>query len=271
MARLAGAGTSSPSWPGRGSGWPSPRDPGSAVPSGSDAGCPSRRRRRPRWPVAGAAAQVALEVPRQVGLLLVVEGGRRHHHAGRAETALEALPVQELLLHRMECGAVRARSGGGAGGSQTFHGGDGAALGADRGIDAAVHRHAVHVHRAGAAVAGVAALLHAEVALLAQERPQALAGPGFGLRRAPLISLAVVSSISMAMLRPLPSGGPVLGPASARAEGSASGAGPAAARSHRIRAADRVPAGAVSSARISSASRYVMSLRQAGRPWTSSW
>ena len=36
---------------------------------------------------------------------------------------------------------------------------------------------AVDEHRAGAAVAGVAALLHLEVAVVAQEGAQALAGP----------------------------------------------------------------------------------------------
>jgi hypothetical protein len=51
-----------------------------------------------------------------------------------------------------------------------------AAESAHRRVEAAVHRDAVHVHGAGAAVAGAAALLHAEPPLLAQERAQAPAG-----------------------------------------------------------------------------------------------
>jgi hypothetical protein len=53
-------------------------------------------------PVTGAAAQVALEVAGQVVLLFVGECCRGHQHAGGAETALEALPLQELLLDRVQ-------------------------------------------------------------------------------------------------------------------------------------------------------------------------
>ena len=35
-------------------------------------------------------------------MILVAEGGRRHDHAGRAEPALEALRLDELLLHGMQ-------------------------------------------------------------------------------------------------------------------------------------------------------------------------
>ena len=196
--------------------------------------------------VSRAPAQVPLEVAGQVCLLLVVKGGRRHHQAGRAKTTLEALPVQELLLHRVECGAVGGvRPSGGTRGSQSFDRGDGAALRADGGINAAVHRHPVHMHRARAAVAGVAALLHAQVPLLAEERPQALAGAGFGLRRDAVdLDWALISA---GMFRPLPSGAQR---SRARCSESwcseswcsgswCSGACPAAARSHRTRGADR--------------------------------
>ena len=57
-------------------------------------------------PVSGAAAEIALEVAGQVFLLLLVERGGRHHHAGGAESALESLAVQELLLHRVEGAGV---------------------------------------------------------------------------------------------------------------------------------------------------------------------
>jgi hypothetical protein len=118
--------------------------------------------------VSGAAAEVALERARQVGQLRLVQRGGRHDHPGGAEAALEALRVQEALLHRVQAGRRR----------QALDGGDLPALGAEGRIDAAVHRHAVDVHGAGAAVAGVAALLDAEAALLAQVRPQALPGAG---------------------------------------------------------------------------------------------
>ncbi len=52
--------------------------------------------------VAGAAAEIALERARQVGPLRLVEGGHGHDHAGGAEAALEALRVQEGLLHRVQ-------------------------------------------------------------------------------------------------------------------------------------------------------------------------
>src|SRR5205085_8575759 len=61
---------------------------------------------------------------------------------------------------------------------QALHGGDGRAAGPPRRIQAAVHGSAVDVHGAGAAVAGVAALLDAEVAAFAQVGAQALAGAG---------------------------------------------------------------------------------------------
>ena len=61
--------------------------------------------------VPRAPAQVALEVAGQVRPLLVIEGRGGHHHAGRAESALETLPVQELLLHRVKLGAGRCWPG----------------------------------------------------------------------------------------------------------------------------------------------------------------
>src|SRR5690606_20735656 len=140
-----------------------------------------------------AAAQVALEVARQVLALRVVERRGGHDHAGRAEPALEALRVEELLLHGVQRVAravrvvvarahapvrpvARARGGGEALDRRDLVPG-----GAPRGVHARVHGDAVDVHGAGAAVARVAALLHAERALLAQEGPQALARAGLAL------------------------------------------------------------------------------------------
>ena len=52
--------------------------------------------------IAGAAAEVPLEMERQVLLLLLGEARRRHDHPRGAEAALERLGVEERLLHRME-------------------------------------------------------------------------------------------------------------------------------------------------------------------------
>src|SRR5690606_14268595 len=138
--------------------------------------------------VPGAAAQVALEVARQVLALRVVERRGGHDHPGGAEPALEALRVEELLLHgvqrvaravRVVVARARARPVAGArGGGEALDRRDLVARGAPRRVHARVHGDAVDVHGAGAAVARVAALLHAERALLAQVGPQALARAG---------------------------------------------------------------------------------------------
>ncbi len=88
---------------------------------------------------------------------------------GGAEAALKPLRIEEGLLHRM----------GAAVGREAFDGGGRRmAFGAERRDQAAMHRLAVEQHGAGAAVAGVAAFLDAEMAELAQERAQALPGAG---------------------------------------------------------------------------------------------
>src|SRR5258705_10116925 len=70
-------------------------------------------------------------------------------------------------------------------GRKAFDRGHGMAAGAERRDQAAMHRFAVEQHGAGAAIAGVAALLDAEMAELAQERAQALPGlRGFSERLA---------------------------------------------------------------------------------------
>ena len=116
--------------------------------------------------IAGAAADIALQRAAEVRPLRLVERRRGHDHAGGAEAALEALRVEEGALHRVQF----------AGFAETFDGRDVAALGAERRNEATVHRLAVDEHGAGAAVAGIAALLDAEPAELAQEGAQTLAG-----------------------------------------------------------------------------------------------
>ena len=85
---------------------------------------------------------------------------------GGAEPALKRLRIEKRLLHRMRAAVGR----------EAFDGGDGMAVGAEGRDQAAVHRLAVDQHGAGAAVAGVAAFLDAEMPELAQERAQALSG-----------------------------------------------------------------------------------------------
>ena len=122
--------------------------------------------------IAGAAADIALERMRQVGLVRLVERGRgrRHDHAGRAVAALEGLRIVERLLDGMHLAVL----------GEALDGRDLAALAAEGGHQAGVERLAVEPHRAGAAVAGVAALLDAEHLQVAQEGAQALAGLRFG-------------------------------------------------------------------------------------------
>jgi hypothetical protein len=113
-------------------------------------------------PVAGAAAQIALERPGKIGQLIVVERRGGHQEPGRAEAALEALRVQELPLYGVEFAVL---------GGQALDRGDLAAVGPEGGVEAAVYGLAVHVDRARAAVARAAALLHAEPAALTQIGP----------------------------------------------------------------------------------------------------
>ena len=150
-----------------GAGRPAPTGDGAAVAETAEAPAtaPAGQRVRDRA-VAGAAADVALERTGQVVALLLGQRRGRHDHSGGAEAALEALRGQERVLGRVR--------------PQALDRGDRAAGRAHRRVDAAVHRDPVHVHGAGAAVAGVAALLHPVPALLAQERAQALARPRVG-------------------------------------------------------------------------------------------
>jgi hypothetical protein len=58
-------------------------------------------------PITGAAAEVALQRVRQIGLLRVGQCHRGHDHAGGAIPALEGLRIVKRLLHRMEFAVSR--------------------------------------------------------------------------------------------------------------------------------------------------------------------
>jgi hypothetical protein len=125
--------------------------------------------------VARAAAQVAFQVRADgggvgAGVFLHQRGGA-HHHAGRAEAALQAVAFAEGFLHRVQ----RAGSG------EALNGGHGGAVGLDREDIARLDRPAIQVDRAGAALRGVAADVGAgQAQLFAQELDQE--GVGFYLR-----------------------------------------------------------------------------------------
>src|SRR5690242_8388694 len=126
--------------------------------------------------VARAAAQVPgdrLADFLLAGILVALEErARGHEHARRAESALQAVLLGEALLHRMELAALL----------QAFDRGDLAAVRLHGEHGARLHRLAVQVHRAGAAVAGVAADVgpgHAEV--LADEVHEQESRLDFGL------------------------------------------------------------------------------------------
>ena len=118
--------------------------------------------------ISRAAAEIAFQRVRQVGPLLGAQRGDGHDHAGGAEAALECLRIEERLLRRMQRAVLR----------ETLDGRHLAPGGAKGGHQARVHGRAVQPDGAGAAIAGVATLLHAEAAALAQEGAQTLARLG---------------------------------------------------------------------------------------------
>ena len=109
---------------------------------------------------ARAPADVALEAAGQVGDLVLVERGDGHDHSRRAEAALKPLRVEEPLLDGVQLVAV----------GEPRNGRHPATGGAQCREDAAMHGRAVDVHGAGAAVAGIAALLDLEALQRAQVR-----------------------------------------------------------------------------------------------------
>src|SRR5215510_6699496 len=119
--------------------------------------------------VAGAAADVAFQLMANSVLvelvtLAVHDVDRRHDHARRAIAALQPVVLAERLLHRMQ-GTVRL--------GETLDGGDVGALDLPGEDGTRLHRLAVHMHHAGAALRGVAAHMGAgEPQVLAQELDQ---------------------------------------------------------------------------------------------------
>ncbi len=88
---------------------------------------------------------------------------RRHDHARRAVSALQAVIVAERRLHRVQFVAP----------GDTFDGGDVGACGLSGQHSAGFHRPAVDMHDAGAALAGIAADMGAgQVEMLAQQMDQ---------------------------------------------------------------------------------------------------
>eukprot|EP01035_Chromulina_nebulosa_P027532 gene27533-36225_t len=98
-----------------------------------------------------AAARCTLAADARLACMRIARQQRRrlHHHAVEAVAALRGLRFFERGLHRMP---VAARA-------QPFERGDGAASNAVRGNHARARRHAVHMHRAGAALPQSAAVL----------------------------------------------------------------------------------------------------------------
>src|SRR5262249_27604995 len=106
--------------------------------------------------VAGAAADVAFELFADGPLLEVMalaphDIDRGHDHARSAEAALKAVVFAESFLHRMKLAVGR----------EAFDGQHVCALGLDREHGAGLHRLAVDVDDASAALGGVAAHVRA--------------------------------------------------------------------------------------------------------------
>src|ERR1700730_10543057 len=101
---------------------------------------------------------------RQVDALTLIERGRGHDHAGRAEPALERLRIEEGFLDWMQL-TVR---------SEPCNGGHRAPRGSKCRHQAGVYRRAIQPYRAGAAVAGVAPLFDPKEPVVPQQRAQAL-------------------------------------------------------------------------------------------------
>ena len=120
--------------------------------------------------ITGAAAEIALQHPRQVPTRRLVEGRGGHDHARCAEAALKGLCIEKGLLHGVQLAVL----------GEALDCRDRAALGPIGRHQAAMERQAIQPHRASAAIALVATLLDAEPSMLAQERPEALAGGRLG-------------------------------------------------------------------------------------------
>src|SRR2546426_11150070 len=115
--------------------------------------------------VAGAAAEVAVEPAADLlfggGRVVLHQVDRAHHHARRAEAALQPVAVVEGHLHRVQLAVLRR---------QALDGGDLGAMHLCGQHVAGLHRLAIDVHGAGTALRRVAADVRAgEAQVLAQE------------------------------------------------------------------------------------------------------
>ena len=129
--------------------------------------------------IAGAAAEIAGDAFANLAIgrrrVVVQERHRRHDHARRAVAALKAVLFPEPGLDRMQIAVL----------CQPLDGRDLRPAGLDREDRARLRAAAVDDHRAGAALAGVAADVRAgQAQLLAQEVHQQQ--PGFNVRLADL-------------------------------------------------------------------------------------
>ena len=120
--------------------------------------------------IAGAAAEITFQHARQVIARRLIERRGGHDHAGGAKAALERLRIEKRLLHGVQLAVL----------GEALDGGDLAPGGAEGRQQAAMIGHAIEPHRAGAAIALVAAFLDAEPAVIAQEGAQALPRRGLG-------------------------------------------------------------------------------------------
>ena len=128
--------------------------------------------------VAGAAAQIAFQlfadgVVGEIVALAMDDVDRGHDHAGRAEAALQAVMLAEGFLHRMQRRAVGGKP------LDRLHL---VAVGHHRKRGAGLHRLAVEMHDAGAALRGVAADMGAgQPQIFAQELHQQGTGIDIGV------------------------------------------------------------------------------------------
>lgn len=116
-------------------------------------------------PVARTATEISLERSRKLLFLLVAERCGRHNHSGCTVTALEALRVEEGLLHRVQLAVL----------GQPLDRRDLFPFGSKCRIETAVYGLFVDPYRARAAIAAVAAFFDAIPAEVPKKNPEALA------------------------------------------------------------------------------------------------
>src|ERR1700728_4864922 len=119
-------------------------------------------------PVARTATEISLERSWKILLLLVAKRCGRHDHSGGTVAALEALRVEEGLLHRVQLAVA----------GQPLDRRDLFAFGSKCRIETAMHGLFVDPYRARTAIATVTAFFDAVPAEVAKKNPEALARCG---------------------------------------------------------------------------------------------